>query len=274
MLYPIGQLSVGQILDNSFRLLTDKWRLLFGIGALLYAPILVLQSIAILMLTDQPQAGASQEEVMAAALESGGVVMIISLAVTVIYLFICGPLLSASITYAVSKEYLGQRATVRESIRIAFSKLLPVMWTGLLAGILIMLGFICLIIPGILLAFRYYLAQQVVVLEHESGSRALKRSGELMKGSYGIAFVLGFVIWTASALMGGIAAAIPILIVSQLITIILQTAATVLWSIAAVVLYFHCRSKVENYDLQLLAESVGEEDPADNPVPPPLPAVQ
>lgn len=224
------------------------------------------------MFVHQPQAGVAPEEAMAAAFEASGIIFVISIVFMVIYLLVCGPLLGASITYAVSKEYLGQTTTIGESIRVALSKLGSVIWSGFLAGVLIMIGFICLIIPGVILAFRYYLVQQVVVLEDESGSNALKRSGELMKGSYGIAFVLGFVIWIASVLVGAIGSIIPIPYVSNLITILLQTAAAVFWAIAAVVLYFHCRSKVEQYDLQLLAESVGADDPEGNVGPPPIPS--
>lgn len=274
MKYQVGELSVGQILDNSFRLLKNRWQLFIGIGAILYAPILILQAVATLVFVNQPQGGMGSEEAMAAALEASGFILIIGVVFMVIYLVICGPLLGASITYAVSKEYLGQTTTIGESIKVALSKLGSVIWSGLLAGIIIFIGFLLLIIPGILLAFRYYLVQQVVVLEHESGSNALKRSAELMKGSYGIAFVLGFVIWIASMLIGVIGGMVPIPYASNLISIVLQTIAAVFWAVAAVVLYFHCRSKVEQYDLQLLAESVGADDPDTSAGPPPIPSAQ
>lgn len=271
MRYAVGQLTVGQILDQSLSLFKNRPWLFLGISGIVYAPLLLLQAILMLVFVDQPVPGASPEDVVAGSMESATMLMFIGIGFMVIYFLLSGPLLSAAVTYAVSKEYVDQEITVKESLRMAFSKLWPVLYTGFLSGILIILGFVLCFVPGIYLMFKYYLVQQVVVLEDKRGVEALKRSGELMKGSFGIAFVLGFLAWIVTMMTGAIGAFIPVPGLSELVNVAIQTAVVTLWLIAAVVLYFHCRARTESYDLQLLAESVGAEDTQNSPVPPPLP---
>ena len=72
----------------------------------------------------------------------------------------------------------------------------------MLAGFLIVLGFIALIVPGIVLSVRYSLLDSVVVMEGAGADRARRRSTELTKGIrwqifwVWILYVVGFIlIW-------------------------------------------------------------------------------
>ena len=54
---------------------------------------------------------------------------------------------------------------------------------GIVAGIGILIGFILIIIPGLILATLWSVAAPVVVLEHPGGLRAFGRSRELVRGN-------------------------------------------------------------------------------------------
>lgn len=54
---------------------------------------------------------------------------------------------------------------------------------GIVAGIGILIGFILIIVPGLILATLWSVAAPVVVLEHPGGLRALGRSRELVRGN-------------------------------------------------------------------------------------------
>lgn len=274
MEYRIGQLTVGQILDQTLKLFRNRWKLIMGLGGIIYAPFLILYTGILLVYTPETSAEIMTEEAMAAVLENSIIILVASAVFVVLYMLICGPLLTASITYAVDREYRGYPVTIRQALSNSFSKIIPVLWTALIAGIFIMLGLLLLIIPGIYLALRYYLVQQVVVLEHTNGSVAMKRSGELMKGSYGIAFVLGFALWILSSVLPAMAEMIPVPYFGSLVSVVLQVALGVLWPLAGTVMYFHCRAKTESYDLTLMAESVARNYDENMPVPPPLPTAQ
>jgi len=273
MRYSIGELTVGQILDHTFSLLKNHPVLLLGIAAIFYGPVLLIQGI-LTQLNTPDTSGANPQEAMSAMVESSPILMIIGIVFMVIYFILVGPLTTAGITHAVSKVYLDRSTTIRESIGVAFSKLLGLLGTSILAGIFIMVGFILFIIPGIYLALKYFLAQQVVVLEDTAGYKAMKRSGELMKGSMGIAFVLMFMIMIISFGVGFISALIPLVPAQLILSMIGQVFAVGLAAIATTVFYFHARAKVENYDLQILADSIGEDDSPSNQAPPPLPVME
>lgn len=276
MRYQVGQLTVGQIIDQSIKLAKDHFKLLFGIVACFYLPVIFLQSLLSAVLVPAVPADATPEQVMSLLSESFVVTYAIVGVFTIILLVISGPLTYAAITFAVGSEYMGRSTTVKESIGQAFSKFWAILKTGILSGIFIMVGLLLFVIPGIYLTFKYYLAQQVVMLEDVSGFSAMKRSGDLMRGNMGIAFVLGVVLWIASFVLGFITAILPIPYLDVIIVPLGQSLLFLVWCIAAVVLYFHCRAKNENYDLTLLADQVGSEEfvhheQHQQPGPPPLP---
>ncbi len=274
MRYAMGQLSIGQILDQSFSLFKNHTKLFLGIAAILYTPVLFIYGLVNMLATPKLSPGATAEETAAAAVESLPYTFGASLVFLVVVFTIIGPLFSAAITYAVGSEYLDKPTTVKEAISAAWSRFGSVLYTGILSGLFILLGFILFIIPGIYLMFKYYLAMPVVVLEDVKGRAALKRSGFLMKGNMGIAFVLGILLMVLSLAATFVSSLIPIPFVTLVIDTIVQTCVVTITYVAGVVLYFHARSKHENYDLQMLAESVGADEPFDSQGPPPLPSMQ
>ena len=73
---------------------------------------------------------------------------------------------------------------------------------SILAGLVICLGFVLLIVPGVIWALWFMLVSSVAVLEGIGGSRALGRSRELMRGNLGKGFLLGLVLGIIGWLFG------------------------------------------------------------------------
>jgi len=80
--------------------------------------------------------------------------------------------------------------------------------SSLLAGLGIALGLILLLVPGLILMTWWSVVAPVVVLEGKSGSEALGRSRELVKGNGWLVFGLIIVVGIISAIVGGIIGAI------------------------------------------------------------------
>lgn len=76
-------------------------------------------------------------------------------------------------------------------------------WTQILAGFWVLLGFICLIVPGVLLALRYALVHLAVILEGRTGNAALARSKELMIRHMGRILGSLFVVVLVAIIMTG-----------------------------------------------------------------------
>lgn len=88
--------------------------------------------------------------------------------------------------YAVSEIVLGNKPSVLRAFRRAANAIvLKMMATNLLQIIVLTLGFLLLLVPGIVFAAWYYVAIPIVVFEGKWGPRALSRSRELAKGFSG-----------------------------------------------------------------------------------------
>jgi hypothetical protein len=74
---------------------------------------------------------------------------------------------------------------------------------GLVAGVAIGIGFLIILIPGLLLLTMWFVAAPVIVLEHPPGLGALRRSRELVRGNgwqvFGVICVLYVLVAILSA---------------------------------------------------------------------------
>ena len=100
---------------------------------------------------------------------------------------------------ALGDLYFPTPGEVGKALRQSWSILLPVVGTNLLSSILIGLGMLFFIIPGIYLIFSYWLSPQLMVVERVFGMAALRRSSELMTDNKWRGFVIGLVVVASSA---------------------------------------------------------------------------
>ncbi len=277
MSYEIKELGVTEILDQALKLIKDHFGILFGITASLVLPYYLLIEFLPVFLIDKIPVDLAdfqvEEQILIENGPFGGApagaipdasAAIAILAVTVIGGLILIPLANAAVIYAISNFYMGKTVTNGESIKFGLKKIFPIIWTSILMGIIVMLGFIALIIPGIFLWIRYLMSQHVVVLEGKSGFSALKRCKELMKGNYGKAFSVNFVM---GLIVGGVnygTMLIPQPHVQALTNAVSQSFIVLFYASAFVVFYFSARCQHENYDMQLLAESFSENEHVEN----------
>jgi uncharacterized membrane protein len=173
------------------------------------------------------------------------------------------PIANAALVRIVANSYLGRNTSTGDAIGSAFGLIIPLYWTWFLLTIAVTGGMILCIVPGIIAAFWFSLATQVVVVERVNGIDALKRSRELMRGNIGTVFVLGLVLGMISTGMQVGALLIPQVHAQGLATVLVNCVFTVFSSAAMVVFYFSCRCRNEQFDLQLLAQNVAGETPGD-----------
>jgi hypothetical protein len=101
-----------------------------------------------------------------------------------------GPLVSALHIHAVALIGDGARPRLA-AVAVRGLRVLPVVAAAAIAsGIGIALGFLALIIPGILLWLRWSVVAQVAAVEHDGWIPSLRRSQELTRGHYGHIFGL------------------------------------------------------------------------------------
>lgn len=116
--------------------------------------------------------------------------------------------LTGGVTYGVFQDIRGQRASAGEVLRMGMSKLGTVWVTGLLAGLAIALGFCALIVPGLILLVRFWLAVPVAVIESPGATASLSRSTDLTEGNrwriFAVAVLMFLVHLVATVIVGAV----------------------------------------------------------------------
>jgi len=253
--YEIQPMSLGEILDTGFRLLRDHFATLFGLAAVVYVPLGLLELMLSLEAAD------ASGSPLALAVVGGLYLLVLSVGL---------PLIAAAITLALAAVYLGRPLPARAALRRSWAKVLPLAGTSLLAYIFIGFGMLLLVVPGIWLAFAYLVTSQVVVIEDLSGRAALRRSSELMKGWKGRGFLISLVAGVLQGvLVGGPAWALHAWpVVDALVGIVMSSLALAFLLAVTAAFYFDLRCRRDGFDLEHLARQVEQAGaPAAAPVP-------
>jgi hypothetical protein len=104
-------------------------------------------------------------------------------------------LLSGAVTYGVFRHLSGERASLGEVLRVGISRFGAVWVTGIMYGIAVLIGTLLLVVPGIVLAVRYWLAVPAAVIEETGATASLERSSELTEGNRWLIFRVGLVLF-------------------------------------------------------------------------------
>jgi hypothetical protein len=193
--------------------------------------------------------------------------------VAVLIQFAAAALAIAACFKAISAAYLGEHAGVAESLRYAVGRLLPLLVAYFLVVIIVGLGLVALIIPGIWLAVKLSMTFPAVVFERTGPFAAIGRSWALTKGNWWrvfgtllVVFLISFVLQIVlAAVAGGLLAAgdsvseLTVAIVLTLVNLLALALTYPLWASVTSVVYYDLRVRNEAFDLQLLAQGVGAE---------------
>jgi hypothetical protein len=267
MSYQIKKLDLSGVLDHAIAITKDHFGVLVKIVVILQVPVNLVLGLSLASLMPQsPAMGASEEaqaeyfKELVAAFQQNQISFAVLIGLSLLSAMILLPVTNAAIIDAVAKLYLGEKASVGDSIKTAFSRFWPLVWTMLLTGVAIMFGMIFCILPGILFAFWFSLAIHVVVLERLNGGAAMQRSKDLVTGNLGTLFILGLIIGGIGGLSGVVASLVPQFHLQIVVRTLMQSVMMVLSTAAFVVFYFSCRCGHENFDLEHLANNMGVED--------------
>jgi hypothetical protein len=97
---------------------------------------------------------------------------------------VVSPIISAICIYALHEIATGQRPAAGQVLIAGFEAFTPLFAAVALAAAGVVVGFICLIVPGVFLLVRWYFVPQAVVIEGARGAGALARSFQLVQGRW------------------------------------------------------------------------------------------
>lgn len=249
-------LSTGELLDKTFSLYRQRFPLFFGIAALphliLFALMTTAGAVLGLSAWSRPGARAALPEVafgLGAAYLLGSV---IAAAAT-----------QAATTFTVSALYLDQPASLGRAFSRAKGRILAVVGVMIIFGIAFGIGFMLLIIPGVLVLMWYSLSVPATVVEQIGVRRALDRSSNLSKGSgwrilgvYVLLLILTVVVNLGINYLAQLALAplkgIPTLygLISSGTSYLVASLVAPILTIALTLLYYDQRVRKEGFDLE------------------------
>lgn len=246
-------LSVGEILDTSFSL----YRRHFG----------ALATVA-LVCTGTPL-------LLRLFLEASGG-LFTSLTLFLLYivgLVVLSLVATGATVFIVAESYLGRPISAREALARATPYLGRILVCSLLMSLAVGVGFLLLVVPGVILAVGLVLAVPAVVLEPStSATGALARSWDLTRGSrwriFGLGVTLLVLLYVPVVAVTGLFAMIApsgsvrfgpasgASIVALSIAGLVQMFIYPLFYCVLTVTYYDLRVRKEGFDLELLASSL------------------
>jgi hypothetical protein len=158
-----GDFRVGPVVSRSFALLFRHFLLFFIITLIAFSPLLVIG-------------------VASANAQADPVQALTTMAVSFVLLMVLSMFSSAIILHGTFQDMRNRPVNLFESLKVAFRRFFPLILLALLETVLLMLGLILLIVPGIMLYTMWLVGVAACVVERTGPWRSLRRSQELTKG--------------------------------------------------------------------------------------------
>jgi hypothetical protein len=140
MRFPLGAMTVGDILDRGLKLLFARLPMFYIISLIVLFPVILLQ-FAIPFLTAGDENGKLDPMALMASAGLGLAVLLMAV--------ILQPIGTAAILYIIMQQYAGKKASIGEAFSFALSRFPSLLGASILAGLIIGIGFLCCCIPGI-----------------------------------------------------------------------------------------------------------------------------
>jgi hypothetical protein len=212
-----GSIDVGEIIRRTFQIYVDQAPVLMPAAAVVFA----ISGILRVVLTTASPA--------------------LSLVGSLISL-VAATLFTGMVTELVADVRDGKRdASAGQLLRAVAPVRGQLILVGIVAGIGILIGFVLIIVPGLILITIWAVAAPVVVLERPGGLRALGRSRELVRGNGWNVFAVILLLVILLVIVAGaieVGAAAISFAVGIVVTVVIGILITPISSLAAAVLYF------------------------------------
>jgi hypothetical protein len=189
----------------------------------------------------------------------------LALAVSVV----AGTLYQGMVVGLVSDVQDGRRdSSVEDLVRSTGPVILPLIGAGILAGIGIGIGFLLLIVPGLILLTIWSVIAPVIVVERSGAIDAFGRSRALVRGNgwqvFGVIVVVFLIVIVVQTILGAIAVGIEdSALLRILFNVISSTVTAPIVALVAAVIYFRLR------ELEGAAAPPASQPPTAPPPPPP-----
>jgi hypothetical protein len=237
---PSQELSIGEILGETFSLYSEHFMhyvIPFLAAGVITGFLTLLVSLAIIVPAYSPPS--TPAELLSWLIGYLAVLIAFSI-VTGIIGWIIGYIAQGIAVKFTSETFEKGRANLQTSFNFTMSRLLSILAASIITGILIVVGLIALVIPGIILAIMFSLVVQTIIVEDIGALESLSRSRRLVSNRWLKTFVLLLVLFIIVAVVSGIAGLIagPFGLASGLVSSIITAFIQPIMPIAMTLYYY------------------------------------
>ncbi len=162
--------------------------------------------------------------------------------------------IAGALTYGVLESLRGERVPLGTLLGTGFSKLGRVFLVSVAVGLRVLLGFMLLVVPGIVFLCQLYVAVPAAVVEPDVGLEAIPRSRALTAGNRWGIFVIVLVGLLVTIAVGGVAGVLALLGASALPGPAVAVLVTAIGALASP--FGACAAAVAYHDLRVAKEGV------------------
>lgn len=243
-----GVFDLGRVIQRTFGAIKQNAAVLFGSAALLVGAPSILSAYG-------------QSAMLSEEFGPGVLMMMAGAVLNFVGLY----LLQGMVVKAAVNGFNGKTTAFGDAFNVGVQNFLPLLGLAIFASIGMMLGFLLLIVPGIILAVMWSVGAPSVVVEKRGVFASLQRSRELTKGYrwqvFGLLVIYVILSWIIGAAIGGLSLATggtlsggtPNLAVNLITEPIVNILSGVVASAGVAALYYELRSAKEGVGSEELA---------------------
>jgi len=252
---PLRSRNAGEILDVALDVMRQRFMVLAGTCTLIWFPFrLVMPFLA-------PHTWLENPDLQLVAV---GLFLLVALITNLAAMM--GEAVVAQLTLATLEQ---RPLALRSAVVYALRRFWGLLGLSVVYGVALYAGFCCMLVPGVFLSWKFWVARPALILERVSIGTAIRRSFELSEGTFGrwlgvaatrLVFVtlLGFTVGMPDdpTLRTVILDAIPISgtvldVVNVFVSSIFMGTVTALSGVVVTVYYIDCRIRRDGHDLDL-----------------------
>lgn len=177
----------------------------------------------------------------------------------IIITWVLALILQGAIAYGVFKVLRGEKAGFGNSLGRGLASLGTLVLLSIIVGVCIGVGYILLVIPGIIISCILAVVVPVCVVEKRGVFECMGRSAELTKGNrlkiFAVFLIVGIIILIINKLiMPSIAIALPGTVITSIIGIILVVIPQTYQNVMTAIIYYDLRAVKEGVSVDALAK--------------------
>lgn len=227
--------SVGEILDMAFQIYRARWVSMALATAVVVFPVIALQAV-------MPLVGA----------------LILNLLLGLFYLTASG-----AVVVIASETYMGREIGPMTAVRMAFRRFFSLWGVAFMQGLIVGIGFLLLIIPGIIFSAWTLVMPQAVMIEGADTSDSFERAKGLAEDHVVHVLLTGVMAWVISflavitvntTLTGVVSDAHVLLVLTNAVRAVINPLAAVVGT----VLYYDLRIRTEAFDVKVATDRLAE----------------